>query len=342
MNTISKVDEKNVALYKELNELKKAEFELTQRQAMPLAKSAFFPDSLRGDIASAVIIMELAERMHVSVMEVAQSIYIIHGRPSFSTTFLVARLNQSGLIKGALKTVVAKDGQSAYCEAVDAETGETLKGMTITMDMARAEEWLTKNRSKWQTMPELMLRKRAQSFFIKEFYPQVMFGIQTVEEVQDIVETEVVTSTHTQNTDINAALTASIQREEKPKTRRKAKPKPKPQSEEPIESEVEEKDVAEAEVETEDPKQQENTTPCSTEMEETATSQPKAAAPKNNVSTEIVRHYPLFIQHGLKRTDCNSFAGWAGLTAENIAEVAADLGALDGLIEQFKAEMGYA
>jgi len=161
-------------------------FELEQRRAMALSKSAFFPDSLKDDVASAVIVYDLANRMNISVMEVAQSVYIIYGRPSFSTSFLVARLNQSGLIKGALRSIVSEDLQTCRCEAVDSATGETYVGMTVTMKMANAEGWVSKKGSKWQTMPELMLRKRAQSFFIKEFYPQTMFGTQSSEEMEDV------------------------------------------------------------------------------------------------------------------------------------------------------------
>ena len=226
----------NLETQKALVELETQKFELEQRRARALSVSAFFPKDLRNDVASAVIVYDLAQRMNVSVMEVSQSVYIIHGRPSFSTSFLVARLNQSGLIKGALKTVVADDGQSAYCEAVDAATGETLKGMTITMEIARAEGWLTKNGSKWKTMPELMLRKRAQAFFIREYYPQVMFGVQSVEEVEDTeaIDTTAVPSTDGK-VDINAAITQGAR---KPKD--KEATVKQPVETEAIEAEVEE------------------------------------------------------------------------------------------------------
>lgn len=160
-------------------------FELEQRRSMALSKSAFFPDSLKGDIASAVIIYDLAQRMNISVLEVSQSIYIIYGRPSFSTNFLVARLNQSGKIKGALKTIISEDKQSAHCEAIDAVTGELLVGMEYTLKIAKAEGLIDKKGSKWVTMPELMLRKRAQSSFINEFFPEVKFGLMTEEEAYD-------------------------------------------------------------------------------------------------------------------------------------------------------------
>ncbi len=185
-------------------ELETGKFELEQRQAKALSVSAFFPDNLKNDVASAVIVYDLAKRMDISVMEVSQSIFIIYGRPSFSTTFLVARLNQSKRIKGALKTIVSADKQEAYCVGVDADSDEELVGMTVTMEMARKEGWVGKKGSKWVNMSELMLRKRSQSFFIKEYFPEVMFGLSTQEEMQDIeaIETTIINATD----DINQAL----------------------------------------------------------------------------------------------------------------------------------------
>ncbi|WP_297962772.1 hypothetical protein, partial [uncultured Campylobacter sp.] len=140
-------------------ELEVKKFELEQRKAKAFVATDFFPAHLRkGDkeatIGAAIIVLDLAQRMNLGALEVAQSIYIIHGKPSFETKFLVARLNSSGLLKGRLNTILSPDGQSAHCEAVDAQTGQLLRGTTITMDMARREGWLSKNGSKWQTMPE--------------------------------------------------------------------------------------------------------------------------------------------------------------------------------------------
>ena len=174
-------------------ELEVKKFELEQRKAKAFVATDFFPAHLRkGDkeatIGAAIIVLDLAQRMNLGALEVAQSIYIIHGKPSFETKFLVARLNSSGLLKGRLNTILSPDGQSAHCEAVDAQTGQLLRGTTITMDMARREGWLSKNGSKWQTMPELMMKYRAQSFFINEFFPEVKYGLKTSDEAEDINE----------------------------------------------------------------------------------------------------------------------------------------------------------
>jgi hypothetical protein len=54
------------------------------------------------------------------------------------------------------------------------------------MEMSRKEGWYAKTGSKWQTMPELMLRYRSATFFGRLYAPEILMGMQTSEEVQDI------------------------------------------------------------------------------------------------------------------------------------------------------------
>lgn len=202
-------------------ELEVKKFELEQRKAKAFVATDFFPTHLRkgnetANIGTAIIVLDLAQRMNIGALEVAQSIYIIHGKPSFETKFLVARLNSSGLLKGRLQTIVSPDGNSAHCEAIDAQTGQLLKGTTITMEMARREGWLSKNGSKWQTMPELMMKYRAQSFFINEFFPEVKYGLKTSDEAEDIVIFEPNEQSKTQKTPPKAGLNELLNSSEKP------------------------------------------------------------------------------------------------------------------------------
>ena len=48
------------------------------------------------------------------------------------------------------------------------------------------------NLSKWQTMPEQMLRYRAASFFVRAYAPELSLGLATREEVEDSIDGEVV------------------------------------------------------------------------------------------------------------------------------------------------------
>jgi hypothetical protein len=54
------------------------------------------------------------------------------------------------------------------------------------MAMAKREGWATKSGSKWQTMPDLMIRYRAAAFWGRLYIPELLVGIQTQEEVLDI------------------------------------------------------------------------------------------------------------------------------------------------------------
>ena len=56
----------------------------------------------------------------------------------------------------------------------------------VTIRMAKAEGWYSKNGSKWQTMPELMLHYRAATLFARTYCPEITLGMQTSEEVIDI------------------------------------------------------------------------------------------------------------------------------------------------------------
>lgn len=51
--------------------------------------------------------------------------------------------------------------------------------------MAKAEGWVDKNGSKWKTMPQVMLRYRAASFFSRMNCPELTLGLYSKEEIID-------------------------------------------------------------------------------------------------------------------------------------------------------------
>jgi hypothetical protein len=52
--------------------------------------------------------------------------------------------------------------------------------------MANKEGWFSKTGSKWQTMPELMIRYRAAAFWGRLYASDLLLGIQSQEEVVDV------------------------------------------------------------------------------------------------------------------------------------------------------------
>jgi len=172
-------------------------FEHAQRVAKMLATSDLLPKAFQGNIQNIMIGMELANRIGASPLMVMQNLAIIHGKPSFSSTFIISAINTCGRFE-ALKFDVQGTGDDLSCIAWTTEKGKTerVEGPAVTMKMAKLEGWLDKSGSKWKTMPELMIRYRAAAFFGRLYAPEIMMGMQTREEIvdvsHDVVDTDAV------------------------------------------------------------------------------------------------------------------------------------------------------
>jgi hypothetical protein len=166
-----------------------AAFALGQRMAKSLAASTLVPKEFQGNIPNVMIAMELANRIGASVFAVMQNIDIIHGRPGWRSTFLIATVNACGEFTKLRFRFQGEEGSPEYgCRAVarDRETGEECVGTLITLGMAAAEGWSSKAGSKWKTMPEQMLRYRAAAFWVRIYAPELSLGMRTDDEQHDI------------------------------------------------------------------------------------------------------------------------------------------------------------
>ena len=174
-------------------------FDLLQRQAKMLASSALVPKEFQGNVANCAIVLEMANRMGANPLMVAQSLYIVHGKPSWSSQFLIAALNSTGRFSPLRYDLTGEgDKRSCIAWATEKATGERLDSPPVSIAMAKAEGWMGKSGSKWQTMPELMLRYRAATFFCRLYAPEVTMGFQTAEEVGDVIDvTPTATTTET-------------------------------------------------------------------------------------------------------------------------------------------------
>lgn len=162
-------------------------FEGAQRMANALASSSLVPADYKGNTANTLIALEMAQRTGSSPMAVMQNMHIIHGRPSWSSQFVIAALNSCGLFS-PIRFRVEGEGDNKTCTAwaYDKATEEVLEGPPVSIGMAKAEGWDGKNGSKWKTMPELMLRYRAAKFFGNLYAPHITMGMLTAEESTDV------------------------------------------------------------------------------------------------------------------------------------------------------------
>lgn len=173
-------------------------------------------------VANCIIALSMATRIQADPLMVMQNMIVIYGRPSWSSKFLIATVNTCGRFK-PLKYRIGVDGmigkidyteyewderarkklpkvktfdgtkmENKYCVAYTTEKDDTteLTGTKIDLKTVIREGWYTKNGSKWQTMPDLMLRYRAASLWVSTYAPEISMGMRTVEENEDIHQVE--------------------------------------------------------------------------------------------------------------------------------------------------------
>lgn len=213
-------------------------FALMQRGATLLSSSTLVPSAYRAEVEvkrygkvvemkknpnampNCVLALNMSHRLGADPLMVMQNLYIVDGRPAWSSQFIIAAINACGKfspLRFAIEELgekevewvttkwvanpnggkdIPKEAQhkakiiNRQCRAwaIEKSTGERLDGPVVSMDMAVAEGWFGKPGSKWQTMPEVMLRYRAASFFGKLYAPELLMGISTAEEIHDTID----------------------------------------------------------------------------------------------------------------------------------------------------------
>ncbi len=204
-------------------------FEFMQRTAKMFSASTMVPTAYQaivtkgfGDkatteanpaaLANCVIALDMSQRMGANPLMIMQNLHIIEGRPSWSSQFIIAAINNCGKfspLRFDLEWLEEMDASYSTFEWVDRRkvekkhtvriknarcvawatekaTGQRLESAPVTMEMAVAEGWFGKNGSKWKSMPDLMMRYRSAAFFGRIYAPELLMGLPAAEELHDV------------------------------------------------------------------------------------------------------------------------------------------------------------
>jgi hypothetical protein len=204
-------------------------FEFLQRTAKAFSNSTMVPTAYQSMVtkgygeratvepnpaalSNCMIALDMAQRMNANPLMIMQNLHIIEGRPSWSSQFIIAAINNCGKfsplrfdlqwldeIDATYSTFEWEDRKkvekkhkvrikNARCVAwaIEKATGERLESAPVTMEMAVNEGWFGKNGSKWKSMPDLMMRYRSAAFFGRIYAPELLMGLPTAEEVHDV------------------------------------------------------------------------------------------------------------------------------------------------------------
>ena len=160
-----------------------------------LSKSTIIPVAYQNYPENCIIAVDMANRMGLSPIVVMQNLYVIQGKPSWSGQAMASMIRNSKQFKNVELHYIGTEGEDsfgAYVTAIRTSSGQELVGSKVTIGTAKKEGWYQKSGSKWQSIPSLMLAYRAYAFFGRVYAPELLMGLQSVEEVNDA---EVVTET---------------------------------------------------------------------------------------------------------------------------------------------------
>lgn len=166
-------------------------FELAQRASKLLASSTLVPKEYQNHLSNCVIALNMAARVGADPLMVMQNLVIVHGRPTWSSQFLIATVNTCGRFSALRYEFFgdpATDDWGCRAWAIEKATGEKLVGTDVTIKIAKSEGWYSKNGSKWKTIPQQMLMYRAGSWWTRAYAPELSMGLHTAEEIRDVYD----------------------------------------------------------------------------------------------------------------------------------------------------------
>ena len=162
-------------------------FSLARQMAQAMSVSTIVPPTFQKSEANCMVAISQAQRLGVDPFVVMNNMYMIQGKITWKSEFIIAMINASGKFDTELQyEEEEKDGKPYACTCFSFKDGRKITGIRVTMDMADKEGWTKKNGTKWATLPQLMLRYRAAVFFARFNAPELTSGLYTKEEGEDV------------------------------------------------------------------------------------------------------------------------------------------------------------
>lgn len=168
------------------------------RLAETIASSDVIPDTFRRKPSNVFMALEIATRLDLGVFEVMQCLYPAPGgKYGFESRYVIGLANKRGPFDGPIwyEESGQGDGFTVTAKARIKATGQ-VTSYSVSMAMARREGWAPNGKKtksgkpvgnpKYESMPGLMLRYRAATLLIRTTCPEVLLGMHTREELEDV------------------------------------------------------------------------------------------------------------------------------------------------------------
>lgn len=182
--------------------------------ATQISTSSLIPEHYQRRPDNVMVAMYRSARLGMDLFAYMETTYPVKGRLGHEAKFVVSLINKSGKFKTPLlyemtgeifydSNGLVKKDSTRKCRAyailkdIDKEISQE-----VDIQMAFREGWATKpgqdktlKSNKWHTMTDVMLQYRAAKFFGNMFCPELVMGLNTRDELDDIPDAEVIEET---------------------------------------------------------------------------------------------------------------------------------------------------
>lgn len=156
-----------------------------QRKAELLAMSQFVPSHYQGKPADCMVALQWAERTGRDPLELLQNTFPINGNSGMFTRYMVALERRAGIFDAPIRWEFAGEGKDLVVTAYGLIDGERYEA-EASMALAIAEDWTKNKKYKSREGQRHMLKWRSAAFLIRFTAPDVLLGMSTIEELQDL------------------------------------------------------------------------------------------------------------------------------------------------------------
>jgi len=188
------------------------QFDFDWRRARAFSMSRMVPAHFQNKPEDCMVAVMMARQLGVDPLLALQNVQVVNGRPGFSASFAIGLANQRGPFAGPITWTSKGKGDTleVTAHAVVKTTGEKVSA-TVSMEIAKAEGWV-KN-PKYRTMPEQMLRYRSGTWLIRLHCPEVLLGLSSSDELEDIRPVTVRAEAPVTSSDVVAELNEQIKQQ---------------------------------------------------------------------------------------------------------------------------------
>lgn len=162
-----------------------AQMKFQFKLANNLAQGNSIPERFKGRAGDILVAMDIAIRSNQPLAMILNNMYSVYGQIGWSGQYAIMAINNCHKFT-PLKFVFNKEKTACYAQATRLSDNEVLTSEVISIDLAKKEGWYDKKGSKWQVYPQQMMRYRTASFFARAYCPEVLYGYQTQDEIQDV------------------------------------------------------------------------------------------------------------------------------------------------------------